>query len=460
MTQDSPEPDPAEPTKPDAHPRPDEPVKKGYAHGSADRLPRTREGRVITGVCAGLGRYTGIDPLLFRVGFALLVVANGVGILLYVAAALLMPDEPAAPSPAGTSPMNPSVIEQALRRRFDGDTVLLLLGGLLSLGVLLNITGSPADHGPLTVITVFSLVLLVAHSRNADFAELVRTLPERLQGHPLEPQSPPPAARPMSLEKNTGLPEGMIDLATLGRVPGAGHAAPASQAVPTPPAWSAPRPQPEPRIAGATGSSCRPSAVLTSVTLLLGMMAAAVMIPVAGGHPTNNSVQILTATGLAVIGFGLLIGSVFGRGRGLVACGTLLSLGLMTTSVIAEAPVNGQFGDVEWRPVDATRAEQSYKVALGSGRLDLTALPLTPGQRIKVNAEITVGELRVTVPRTARIDLHVRAGLGDATVEHQVTSGPNAKVSRTFEPESRPKNPPIIELHVRGKVGNVEVNLA
>jgi phage shock protein PspC (stress-responsive transcriptional regulator) len=438
MTQDSAEPGQAES------------AKEGYAHGTGERLPRAREGRIVTGVCAGLGRYTGIDPLIFRVGFVLLVVANGVGILLYVAAALLMPDEQ-----PGTSPTNPSFIEQTLKRRFDGDTVLILLGGLLCVGVLFSVGAGPT-HGPLTVIPVFALVLLVAHARNVKFAELARTLPERLQGQPLESQPlesqpPPPAARPMSFEKSTGLPEGMIDLATLGSGAGVGYAPPGRSTAPdrlAPHATDVPR------------SSCRSSSVLSSVTLLVVMIAVAAMVPVAVGHPANNAVQIATATGLAVIGFGLVIGSVFGRGRGLVACGTVLSLGLMTTSVIAEAPVNGQFGDVEWRPVDATRSEQTYKVAVGSGRLDLTALPLLPGQRIRVNAEITMGELRVMVPRTARIDLHVRAGLGDATVERRVTSGPNAKVNETLEPESRPKNPPTIELYVRGKVGNVEVTLA
>jgi phage shock protein PspC (stress-responsive transcriptional regulator) len=431
-----------------------EPGKEGYAHRGADRLPRTREGRVVTGVCAGLGRYTGIDPLIFRVGFALLVMANGIGIPLYVGAALLMPDEQPDSSAAA-----PSVAEQLLRRRFDGDTTLTILGGLLSLGVLLNFTGG-GSQGPLTVIPVCALVLLVAHSRGVNFAELARTLPERLQGRPLDTPVPPPApapataaapVRPVSFDKgtgdkNTGLPPGMIDLATLG-TGSMGRTVP-------PPAPFATHVRPS-----ASVSSCG-SSVLTSVTLLVAMMAVAAMIPATVGHPPNNAVQIGTATGLAVVGLGLVIGSMYGRGRGLVACGTVLSLGLVTTSVIAEAPVNGRFGDVEWRPIDATRSEQFYKIAVGSGRLDLTALPLDPGQRIKVNAEITLGELQVKVPRTARIDLHVRAGLGDATVERRVTSGPNAKVNELLEPESRPKNPPVIELHVRGRIGNVEVSLA
>ena len=32
------------------------------------RLLRAREGRVIGGVCAGLGRYFNVDPIMFRIG--------------------------------------------------------------------------------------------------------------------------------------------------------------------------------------------------------------------------------------------------------------------------------------------------------------------------------------------------------------------------------------------------------
>ena len=58
---------------------------------SASRLQRSSSDRVLTGVCGGLGRQTGVDPILFRVGFVALVFAAGTGILLYLALAVLMP---------------------------------------------------------------------------------------------------------------------------------------------------------------------------------------------------------------------------------------------------------------------------------------------------------------------------------------------------------------------------------
>lgn len=58
------------------------------------RLTRTRDGRMITGVCSGLAAYFGVDPTLVRVGVAVLtVLTSGAGILLYVAGALIIPEE-------------------------------------------------------------------------------------------------------------------------------------------------------------------------------------------------------------------------------------------------------------------------------------------------------------------------------------------------------------------------------
>lgn len=37
-----------------------------------------------------MGRYTGIDPVVFRVGVAVLLLGSGVGLFLYLAAFLLM----------------------------------------------------------------------------------------------------------------------------------------------------------------------------------------------------------------------------------------------------------------------------------------------------------------------------------------------------------------------------------
>src|SRR4051794_14166616 len=57
------------------------------------RLVRATDDRVIAGVAGGLGRYFGVDPVLFRIGFIALVLLGGTGLVLYGLAWLLVPDE-------------------------------------------------------------------------------------------------------------------------------------------------------------------------------------------------------------------------------------------------------------------------------------------------------------------------------------------------------------------------------
>ena len=54
---------------------------------------RDRANGVVAGVAAGIARRLEVDPTLVRLLFALLTLAGGAGIVLYLAAALLMPDE-------------------------------------------------------------------------------------------------------------------------------------------------------------------------------------------------------------------------------------------------------------------------------------------------------------------------------------------------------------------------------
>lgn len=67
------------------------------------RLLRARSGRVLGGVCAGLGRYFNVDPIIFRIGAIVLALVGGAGLLAYFAALLLIPAED-SPSAAEGAP--------------------------------------------------------------------------------------------------------------------------------------------------------------------------------------------------------------------------------------------------------------------------------------------------------------------------------------------------------------------
>ncbi|ACY96139.1 MULTISPECIES: PspC domain-containing protein [Thermomonospora] len=57
------------------------------------RLCRTREGRMIAGVCSGLGDYLGVDANVLRLLLALFVLLGGSGVALYILGWVLIPEE-------------------------------------------------------------------------------------------------------------------------------------------------------------------------------------------------------------------------------------------------------------------------------------------------------------------------------------------------------------------------------
>jgi phage shock protein PspC (stress-responsive transcriptional regulator) len=57
------------------------------------RLERSRSDRMVAGVCEGLARYFDLNPAFYRVGFVVLTLLGGAGILIYLAAVLVIPEE-------------------------------------------------------------------------------------------------------------------------------------------------------------------------------------------------------------------------------------------------------------------------------------------------------------------------------------------------------------------------------
>ncbi len=91
------------------------------------RLQRSRSDRMLAGVSGGLARYFEIHPAIFRVGFVVLTLLGGAGILIYAAAALVIPDEG----------KQDSIATAALRNRRDRPWPLIGLGLLAVAGAIL-----------------------------------------------------------------------------------------------------------------------------------------------------------------------------------------------------------------------------------------------------------------------------------------------------------------------------------
>ncbi|MEV8638756.1 PspC domain-containing protein [Streptosporangium sp. NPDC051023] len=57
------------------------------------QLRRTKDGRIIAGVAAGLGRYVGVDPNIIRAALAVTTLFGGLGVGIYAIGWLLLPEE-------------------------------------------------------------------------------------------------------------------------------------------------------------------------------------------------------------------------------------------------------------------------------------------------------------------------------------------------------------------------------
>ena len=91
---------------------------------AARRLVRSRDDRVLAGVCGGLGEYLGVDAILIRIAALVLIFAGGAGLLLYVIGWIAMPEAPSD----GTVTTAPTLTSQA-----EQTTGAIVLGALLVL---------------------------------------------------------------------------------------------------------------------------------------------------------------------------------------------------------------------------------------------------------------------------------------------------------------------------------------
>ncbi|MDM7918587.1 MAG: PspC domain-containing protein [Methanosarcina sp.] len=110
------------------------------------RLTKSRTNRMIFGVCGGLGEYLEIDPTLVRLAFVFLTLANGIGLIIYIVLAIIMPSEEdisMPPNARGRSPQStwesPEMTGESLkksdRNRLLG-AILLIVGVYLLLDTL------------------------------------------------------------------------------------------------------------------------------------------------------------------------------------------------------------------------------------------------------------------------------------------------------------------------------------
>jgi phage shock protein C len=120
-------------------------------------LRRSSDDRLLAGVCGGLGRYLGVDPVLLRIAAVVLALANGLGLIAYVIAWIVIPEERSGQPAAGARPPR-----QEMGR-------LVLGGSLVVLGLVLLLDRLAPDlqrlFWPLAVVAAGAAIMLVGLRR-------------------------------------------------------------------------------------------------------------------------------------------------------------------------------------------------------------------------------------------------------------------------------------------------------
>ncbi len=454
-------------------------------------LTRSREERALAGVCRGLGRFTNIDPVIYRVTFGLLTIAGGIGLLLYVMAWLLIPEEG----------RGSSEIERLLRRRVDPASAAPLLLIVLAVLIVLGFFAGGPGSSIIVVLAIAAVAALAARARGVDVGGALRGLTGG--GRPSHPQERvPDRPEPGGQETYGSAAPGAtapVDPTGAGGDPPAGASpstAPGPDAVPVPPegghrdSGTRPWPSPyepaepyvpaEPYMPAGSGRSLSRRGMAPSLISLGTLCAALAVGGTLAGLDASPFVELPLAATLGgvllVLGVGLLLTTWRGGSPLLLVTGAVLTLALVSgTAVVQLSDTWGtRMGEVTWQPRTAQDIADPYRLAMGEARLNLTRLdgPATGGPDSKqgnqpagrslpsydVTASVGAGELRVTLPRDAIAVVDARADAGEIKLPSARRGGFSNVVHRTIRP---PEDAGVrIRLNLHTGAGEVKVRYA
>ena len=368
----------------------------------AHRPVRPRAGRKLGGVATGIALRFQIDPVIVRIAFVALALSGGVGVPLYLAGWLLLPEEGDAVSPLE------SLINKGYSSMSQAQTVLL---GFLMFPALAFTFGSGGFQVVVTLAAAVGCIYLLQKNR----------------GHlqPAAALADPPAVPP---------------------VPGAPAWDPLGAA---PFAWDLPEPAPKPQPPAPRPRRPRVAAATLGVaTMVLAGSA------IAGIWAPWFTVPHVIGLLVAVLAAGLLIGSFVDAGRGLIWLLVPLSVvGFGMTTISFDGP--NDFGDVRDTPKTVAEVKGKYEIRVGSVNLDLRELPDSGSVRTAVEANL--GELVVHVPKNADVTFKCEASsIGELNCLGKRSEGSRAEVSGTDLGENG-EGGLKIDLDVLTNVGEVRV---
>ncbi|NJQ00719.1 PspC domain-containing protein [Streptomyces zingiberis] len=426
------------------------PASTGPLDGLATVLPRlrrSRQGSVISGVCAGLGRQFALDPVIFRIVLTVLALAGGVGLIGYGFAWLLVPREGEDENEA----------RRLLSGRVEGPGLTALLFALVGSGLLLTMlnNGGLLFFAALLSASLAGVCSWSLQKRRAERegAAADAAAAQAVADAPPETTAPPAPGGP-SWWRDPLTKDGSGDPGGTGYLWGPADAASV----------------PGPRLPWQTGThrhGRRAGGLWTGGWTFL----AAVLAAVAGTLLSARSTTTITAadaqTGfacaLAVFGLGLAVAAWYGR----TGAGTVIAAVLACVLTVGAGSLPGdtaaEWRTTSWRPTAAADVRPVYGVGAGVAELDLTGLGLREGDTVHTRASVGVGELRVLVPGDTTVELTLEFGLGSSRLpgdpprQGNVTAG---DIHRTLRPPEGRAPSGTLVLELEAGVGRVEVHRA
>lgn len=367
----------------------------------------------IGGVCAGLADRLGVDPLVIRALFVVLSLGMGLGVMLYLAAWLLIPGR-----------QEETHIEQALR---DGRaesvvllvvTVLALFGSFGWFGTGWWFEGSFFGWGVLSLVVLGlgAWWLWSEWSKREQpgfYGERVRQYAGPSTQHTAPPfaDSTGDTSASFSGGGATAWTPGPAATSVGQPVPGvttsSGDWQPPPRAPKPPPS---PKPPPAPRRPG------RRSAGVAGTLLGLGLALTA-----GGGLAwaaaeydwSVNPFTIGVIGALGALGLVILILGFAGRTSGFP--GFLAICALLATGAVLPISDNfvpsGRVGDQTWRPAVVAGDVGPYRLGAGTGTLDLRGLDDQDLTEV-IEVSVSFGQLTILVPEGLTVQIDAGTGMG------------------------------------------------
>ncbi|MGW1027136.1 PspC domain-containing protein [Streptomyces sp. NPDC002577] len=417
---------------------------------------RDRRHKMLGGVCAGLGRQCDMDPVIFRIGLAVLAVTGGLGLLFYGFAWLFVPFDEEEENEA----------RRLLSGRVEGPALTAVLCALVGCGLFLSMLN---NGGVLTFAAVLALLLAGAGywSAQRGTAEADPLAAQTVADAPPEAQAPPvagpipswwrdPIVKDGTHVGGTGYLWGPAELEGSATAPGAsGRARPTG----TYDATATGRP---PRSSERGHGSHGPRWIGGWVFLLA--LAAAVLGTglTWDDHALATSLQTGLAAALTVFALGIAVSAFAGRtGVGSILL-AIITAGLLATSAALPKDITTHWSRTEWAPATVAKVQSAYSLDTGVGTLDLSGVDIGKGKTLTTRAEVGIGRIEVVVPPDATVNLHVEVGIGDIQLpgddKQDVDIAPGKEKNVTLEPlAGSGDDGGTVDLRLEVGVGQAEV---